>query len=232
MSLNPSQSWITPETSLFGQQNAIETPQTIQFSVAGDVAAEAGPPSASLLWLTSTGTTAVKALTPAYFGGSSSNINPQNWTLTFQGPNATPGATNSLDNMGMRGTIYSIQNVNGAGFGYVGSDTTTDTVAIKGFDLNGNGTYEYWRSQNGTIGISSPQMTVGTNNCLFTALPSGGGVRILPSTNQINVQNLVFVSTISPLASGGTGTAGTINMTQLVSSISGYGWAQVLPGSP
>jgi len=54
------------------------------------------------------------------------------------------------------------------------------------------------------------------------------GIRILPSTNQINVNNLVFVSTISPLSTGGVGSAGTINMTQLTSTIRGYGWAQVV----
>jgi len=62
------------------------------------------------------------------------------------------------------------------------------------------------------------------------AMPFSGnvGVRVLPSTNQINVNNLVYVSTISPIGTGLVGTAGTINMTQLTSTIQGYGWAQVL----
>lgn len=235
MSVNPAQSWITPTTSLFGAGGVIETPQTVQFSIAGDVAADTGPPAASLLWYASTGVSAVKALTPAYFAGSGafgSGLNAENWVLTFQGPNATAGNTNALDNLGARGTVYSIQNGNGAGFGYVGSDNTDDTVLIGGYDAVGNGTYEYWRSQNGTIGISSLTTTIGTNDCLFTALPAGGAVRILPSTNQINVQNLVFVSTISPLGVGGSGIEGTINMTELCSSIKGYGWATVGPAVP
>lgn len=68
----------------------------------------------------------------------------------------------------------------------------------------------------------------GTN--IRFSLPYSGvaGVAILPSTSQINVQNLVYVSTISPLGVGGTGLAGTINMTQLASSIKGYGWADVV----
>jgi len=62
------------------------------------------------------------------------------------------------------------------------------------------------------------------------AMPFSGtaGVRILPSTNQINVNNIQFVSTIAPIGTGGVGLAGQINMTQLASSIRGYGWAQVL----
>jgi hypothetical protein len=223
MSVNPVQSWLTPDTSLFAGGGAIETPQTINMNVSGDVSATAGPPAGSIQWLQSTGTTAVNALSPAYWSGASG----QNWTLSYI-LNATPGGTNDLANMGMRGTLYGTEYANSAGFGYVGSDTTSDTVKIAGFDNNGNGTYEYWRSQNGTIGISSPSMTITTNNLLMTAIGGGGGVRILPSTNQINVQNLNFVSTISPIGTGGVGSAGTINMTELASSIKGYGWAQVL----
>ena len=66
------------------------------------------------------------------------------------------------------------------------------------------------------------------SNIAFTMPYSGNlGIRILPSTNQINVNNLNFVSTISPLNSNGVGSAGAINMTQLASSIRGYGWADV-----
>lgn len=62
------------------------------------------------------------------------------------------------------------------------------------------------------------------------SLPYSGsvGVRILPSTNQINVNNLAYVSTINPIGAGGVGLAGSINMTQLASSIKGYGWADVV----
>lgn len=53
------------------------------------------------------------------------------------------------------------------------------------------------------------------------AVPYSGnvGVRILPSTNTINVNNVNFVSSIQVIS------AGRINMQQLVSSIAGYGWA-------
>lgn len=66
------------------------------------------------------------------------------------------------------------------------------------------------------------------------SLPYSGsvGVRILPSTNQINVNNISFVSTINAVGTGGTGVAGAINMTQLTSTIRGYGWADVSPASP
>ena len=71
------------------------------------------------------------------------------------------------------------------------------------------------------------------SNIAFTMPYSGNvGVRILPSTNQINVQQLAFVSTINAIGTGGTGVAGAINMTELTSSIKGYGWASVMPSSP
>ena len=70
----------------------------------------------------------------------------------------------------------------------------------------------------------------GFNNLLIGG--TNGGVRFLPNQNQINAQNLVFTSTISPISAGGTGTEGTINMIELTSSIKGYGWATVLPGVP
>ena len=62
------------------------------------------------------------------------------------------------------------------------------------------------------------------------AMPYSGNasVRILPSTNQINVNNIQYVSTIAPIGTGGVGLAGQINMTQLASTIKGNGWAQVL----
>ena len=58
------------------------------------------------------------------------------------------------------------------------------------------------------------------NNIAFAVPFSGNaGVRILPSTNQINVNNIRFVSSLQVLS------AGNINMQQLVSTIGGYGWA-------
>jgi len=68
----------------------------------------------------------------------------------------------------------------------------------------------------------------GSNIAFGLPYSANVNIRILPSTNQINVQNLAFVSTISPLAAGGVGLAGTINMTQLTSTIQGYGWADVV----
>lgn len=68
----------------------------------------------------------------------------------------------------------------------------------------------------------------GSNIAFSMPFSGNAGIRILPSTNQINVNNLVYVSTINPIGNGGVGTAGQINMTQLASSIKGYGWAQVI----
>lgn len=68
----------------------------------------------------------------------------------------------------------------------------------------------------------------GTNIGFSVPFSGGVGVRILPSTNQINVNNISFVSTLGAIASSGTGLEGTVNMTQLVSTIRGNGWAQVL----
>lgn len=66
------------------------------------------------------------------------------------------------------------------------------------------------------------------NNIGFAVPFSGNvGVRITPSTFGINVRNVNFVSTISALQAGGSGSAGAINMTDLTSSIKGYGWARV-----
>ena len=61
------------------------------------------------------------------------------------------------------------------------------------------------------------------------ALPYNGnvGVRVLPSTGTINVANIGFVSSLSLTTAGSAGGTGTVNMTQLVSSIKGYGWANV-----
>ena len=77
----------------------------------------------------------------------------------------------------------------------------------------------------GAFGTSYIQ---GSNIAFAMPYSGNAGVRILPSTNQINVNNLVYVSTIAPIGNGGVGTAGQINMTQLASTIKGYGWAQVL----
>lgn len=54
------------------------------------------------------------------------------------------------------------------------------------------------------------------------SMPYSGtvGVRILPSTNQINVPNIKFLSSM------GVATY-NINMNQLASTIQGYGWANV-----
>lgn len=62
------------------------------------------------------------------------------------------------------------------------------------------------------------------------AVPYSGtiGVRVLPSTQAINVKNLNFVSSIAVLDPSGTGISGTVNMAQLVSTVKGNGWAQVL----
>jgi hypothetical protein len=79
--------------------------------------------------------------------------------------------------------------------------------------------------------IISPNLTIQTNNALFVSPNGGTGVRILPSTNTINVQNLNFVSTLNAISTGGVGLAGAINMTELTSSIKGYNWATVLPAS-
>lgn len=71
------------------------------------------------------------------------------------------------------------------------------------------------------------------SNIAFSMPYSGAaGIRILPSTNAINVNNLNFVSTINAIGVGGTGVAGAINMTELTSSIKGYGWASVMPAGP
>ena len=61
---------------------------------------------------------------------------------------------------------------------------------------------------------------------------SNGLVRILPNTNQLNCQNLVYTSTLNALNTAGTGLAGAINMTELTSTIKGYGWASVMPAVP
>jgi len=61
----------------------------------------------------------------------------------------------------------------------------------------------------------------GTDIAFSVPYSGTAGIRILPSTNQINVNKLMFVSSLQVEA------AGNINMTQLVSSIAGYGWANI-----
>lgn len=77
-------------------------------------------------------------------------------------------------------------------------------------------------------GASGVGYIQGTNIGFAVPYSGAAGVRILPSTNQINVNNISFVSTLGALNTGGSGLVGTVNMTQLVSSIKGYGWAQVI----
>lgn len=69
-----------------------------------------------------------------------------------------------------------------------------------------------------------------TSNLAFTA--PNGIIRLLPNANQMNCQNLAFTSTINALNTAGTGLAGAINMTDLTSTIKGYGWARVGAASP
>lgn len=69
-----------------------------------------------------------------------------------------------------------------------------------------------------------------TNNLAVAG--SNGLVRILPNANQLNCQNLVYTSTLNALNTAGTGLAGAINMTELTSTIKGYGWASVMPAIP
>jgi hypothetical protein len=59
------------------------------------------------------------------------------------------------------------------------------------------------------------------------AVPFSGnvGVRVLPSTGQINVNNLAYLSSAKILGPGGVGLAQNINLQQLGSTIQGYGWA-------
>ena len=81
-------------------------------------------------------------------------------------------------------------------------------------------------------GAFGTQYIQGSNIAFSLPFSGNAGVRILPSTNQINVNNIVFVSTINALGPSGTGSSGAINMIQLTSTIKGYGWANVGPASP
>ena len=81
-------------------------------------------------------------------------------------------------------------------------------------------------------GAFGTQFIQGSNIAFSLPYSGNAGVRILPSTNQINVNNIVFVSTINSLGPGGTGLSGPVNMIQLTSTIKGYGWADVGPSSP
>lgn len=78
-------------------------------------------------------------------------------------------------------------------------------------------------------GANGTSFIQGSNIAFAMPYSGNAGVRILPSTNQVNVNNIVYVSTIYPIGVGGTGVAGGINMTELTSSIKGYGWATVSP---
>ena len=68
----------------------------------------------------------------------------------------------------------------------------------------------------------------GTNIAFSVPYSGTAGVRILPSTNQINVNNLAFVSSMKILSAGGSGIDYNVNLNQLGSSIKGYGWANTL----
>ena len=66
----------------------------------------------------------------------------------------------------------------------------------------------------------------GTDIAFATPFSGAAGVRILPSTNQINARVMNFASSIGVLnAQTGVGLAYNINWNQLGSTIKGYNWA-------
>lgn len=65
----------------------------------------------------------------------------------------------------------------------------------------------------------------GTDIVFSVPFSGSPGIRILPSTNQINVTNLAFLSSVKVLGAGGTGIDYNLNVNQLGSTIKGYGWA-------
>jgi len=77
-------------------------------------------------------------------------------------------------------------------------------------------------------GASGVGFIQGTNIGFSVPYSANAGVRILPSTAQINVNNLAFVSSLKVLGAGGTGIDYNVNLNQLGSSIKGYGWANTL----
>ena len=68
----------------------------------------------------------------------------------------------------------------------------------------------------------------GTNIAFSVPFSGNAGVRILPSTNQINVNNLAFLSSVKVIGASGVGIDYNINVNQLGSTIKGYGWANTL----
>lgn len=74
----------------------------------------------------------------------------------------------------------------------------------------------------GAFGTSYIQ---GTNIAFAVPYSGNAGVRILPSTNQINVNNIAFLSSVKVIGASGVGIDYNVNVNQLGSSIRGYGWA-------
>ena len=125
---------------------------------------------------------------------------------------------------GVPGNISSMMMPVGTTFGAI-ADTGSVTLGVGGAVSTLNSQPQNVLRITGANGVGFIQ----GSNIGFSMPYSGNvGVRILPSTNAINVNNLGFVSTISPIGTGGVGIKGTINMTELTSSIKGYGWATVL----
>ena len=127
-----------------------------------------------------------------------------------------PGSSNSVP----RGNIPGL----GEGGGYGGADwTATNTGIILQTDWYNGGYISSIAQQPNNVfrltGDGGVGYIEGSNIAFSMPFSGTAGVRILPSTNAINVNNINFVSSIQVLS------AGRINMQQLVSSIAGYGWA-------
>ena len=208
MSVNPNQSWITPQTSLFGQGGGSNFVNGITIGAVGGVARklqiganyynqyqlEATDLSGTPQDLVTGTLHALYLSTPSgYQGAGNYQWNSINYQAIPTGNNTT-FLTAINDELGSVNPAFSLNAISSINSG-----------------------------NSGMLSVYSPNIQFAGSN---------GLVRILPNTNQVNVQNLVYVSTINALDTAGTGLAGAINMTDLTSTIAGYGWARVGAPSP
>ena len=115
------------------------------------------------------------------------------------------------------------------GIGYSGGDRIASSSGLM-IQTDGNVATSYISTLSAQpqnvlriTGASGAGYIQGENIRFSVPFSGAAGVAILPSTGTMNVGNLNFVSTLS----GGPGT-GVVNMLQLISTIAGNNWAQVL----